>query len=119
MLFALWPLYGYSAFIAKVREYEQETGNLEAALKNAIEYCCQHDIIKEFLEKHSQEVMSMLMTEFNLDDCIAVRIEEDREERNTEIVQNAVAKGLSIDVIRDITGLDMETIKTLASAKST
>ena len=44
-------LYGYSAFIAKVREYETETGNLEAALKQAIEYCCQHDI--ELLAKLS------------------------------------------------------------------
>ena len=111
-------LYGYSAFTAKVREYEKETGSLEAALKKAIEYCCLHDIIKEFLEKHSQEGMSMLMTEFNLDDCIAVRIEEDREERNAEIVRNAFAKGLPIDVICDITGLDMDTVKTLGTAQS-
>jgi hypothetical protein len=55
----------------------------------------------------------MLMTEFNLDDAIAVRIEE----RNEEIVQNAFAKGLPIDVICDITGLDMDTVKTLGSAQ--
>ena len=56
----------------------------------------------------------MLMTEFNLDDCIAVRIEEDRE----EIAQKAFAKGLPLDVIRDITGLDMDKIKTLATVQS-
>jgi predicted transposase/invertase (TIGR01784 family) len=106
-------LNGYSAFIAKTREYEQELGNLEAALKKAVEYCCQHDIIKEFLEKHAQEVMSMLMTEFNLDDAIAVRIEETKE----DIVLNALAKGLPIDVICDITGLDMNTVQTLATTK--
>ena len=61
----------------------------------------------------------MLMTEFNLEDAIAVRAEERIEERNTEIVKNALAEGLPIDVIRKITGLDVETIKTLASAKST
>ena len=111
-------LYGYSAFTAKVREYEKETGNLEAALKKAIEYCCQHDIIKEFLEKHSMEVMSMLMTEFNLEDAIAVRAEERVEEVHTEIVRNAFTKGLPIDVIRDITGLDIDTIKTLGTVQS-
>ena len=112
-------LYGYSTFTAKVREYEKETGSLNAALKKAIEYCCQHDIIKEFLETHSQEVMSMLMTEFNLEDAIAVQREEAREEVHTEIVLNAFAKGLPIEVISDITGLDEETIKSLVSAKST
>ena len=57
------------------------------------------------------------MTEFNLDDCIAVRVEEDREERNAEIVRNAFAKGASIDFINKITGLDIETIKTLSIIK--
>ena len=60
----------------------------------------------------------MLMTEFNLDDCIAVRIEEDREDRNAEIVRNAFAEGLPVDVIRKITGLDIDTIKTLVPSQS-
>ena len=102
-------LYGYSAFIAKVREYEQETGSLKAALKKAIEYCCQHDIIKEFLEKHSQEVMSMLMTEFNLDDCIAVQREEERE----EIALKMKEYGEPFEKIQTFTGLSLETIQAL------
>jgi hypothetical protein len=106
-------LHGYSAFVAKMREYEQEQGSLEAALKKAVEYCCRHDIIKEFLEKHAQEVMSMLMTEFNLEDAIAVAKEETRE----EIALNAFANGLPIDIICKITGLDMDTVKTLGSAQ--
>ena len=111
-------LYGYSAFIAKVREYEKETGNLEASMKKAIEYCCNHDIIKEFLENHAQEVMSMLMTEFNLDDCIAVQRAEVLEDRNAEIVRNAFAEGASIDFIHKITGLDIDKIKTLGTVQS-
>ena len=91
---------------------------MEAALKKAIEYCCRHDIIKEFLEKHAQEVMSMLMTEFNLEDAIAVRAEERVEEVHTKIVRNAFAEGLPIDVIRKITGLDIDTIKTLGTVQS-
>ena len=60
----------------------------------------------------------MLMTEFNLDDCIAVQREEEREEVHAEIVRNAFAKGLPVDIIRDITGLDIDTIKTLGTAQS-
>jgi predicted transposase/invertase (TIGR01784 family) len=110
-------LHGYSAFIAKVREYEQELGNFEAALKKAVEYCCRHDIIKEFLEKHAQEVTSMLMTEFNLEDAIAVAREEREEEVQTKIVRNAFAEGFPIDIICKITGLDMNTVQTLATTQ--
>jgi hypothetical protein len=28
-------------------------------------YCCNHDILKEFLEKNASEVLSMLITEWN------------------------------------------------------
>jgi hypothetical protein len=99
----------YSAFIAKVREFEKKAINLAEAIKLAVQYCRDHDILKEFLEQHATEVMNMLYTEWNLDDFIAVREEETRE----EIAQNALAKGLPLDVISDITGLDTETIMNL------
>ena len=54
-----------------------------------------------------------------LEDCIAVQREEEREEVHAEIVRNAFAEGASIDFIKKITGLDIETIKTLIPAKST
>ena len=54
------------------------------------------------------------MTEFNLEDCIAVQREEERE----DIARNALAEGASIDFIKKITGLDIETIKTLGTAQS-
>ena len=39
----------YSAFVDKVREYERECRILEVAIKKAIKYCREHDILKEFL----------------------------------------------------------------------
>ena len=70
----------YSAFIAKARALEKELGDKEAAMKAAIEYCREHDILKEFLETHSSEVFNMLITEWNTEDAIAVAREEGREE---------------------------------------
>ena len=59
-----------------------------------------------------------MITEWNTEDAIAFAREEEREEaheeRNIEIARNALAKGLPIDVIHDITGLDLEAIKQLA-----
>jgi hypothetical protein len=39
-------LRGYSAFIAKVREYEGVKGEKETAMKEAVRYCMEHDILK-------------------------------------------------------------------------
>jgi predicted transposase/invertase (TIGR01784 family) len=111
-------LAGYSAFIAKVREFKAKYGDLETGMKEAIRYCCEHDILKEFFEQNATEVVGMLMTEWNWDDALAVRYEEGREEgreKNMIITaQRAIEKGLPFDMIHEITGLDLETIKNLA-----
>jgi hypothetical protein len=119
-------LNGYSDFVAKAREYEKELGSREEGVKAAVKYCTSHGILQEFLEQHSSEVFNMLFTEWNWDDALAVRFEEGmeegleqgmekgREEGREEIVRNALAKGLPPDVIGEITGLDIETIRNIA-----
>ena len=110
-------LAGYSVFISKMREYEKECGNKTEAMTRAIKYCRENDILKSFLEKNGTEVINMLMTEWNLDDALAVRFEEGREEGiekgKEEVARNALAEGASVEFINKITGLDTETIITL------
>jgi predicted transposase YdaD len=115
----------YSAFVAKARTFEKELGSREEAIKEAVKYCEKHDILKEFMKQHGTEVLSMLYTEFKLDDAIAVAreeawedgrdegISEGRRENKLEIARNALAEDLPFDVIQKITGLDLETIKEL------
>ena len=63
----------------------------------------------------------MLMTEWNMDDALAVRYEEGHEdgmEKGLEaakesIARNLLAKGSTPEFVRDITGLDIETINNL------
>jgi len=69
--------------------------------------------------------MSMLYTEFNLDDAIAVAREEGKEdgleqgleqgryEANLAIARNLLVKGSTPEFVSDITGLDSETISGL------
>ena len=70
----------YSAFVAKVRLFLEETGDLEKAIAASIKYCRKHDILKEFLEIHGSEVLNMILTEWNTEDAIAFAREEGREE---------------------------------------
>ena len=104
-------LAGYSAFIGKARELEKESGDKEEAMKKAIKYCREHDILKEFLEKHSTEVFNMLLTEWNTDDALAVRFDEGKEEGREEIARNALAEGATIEFVTKITGLEMDAIR--------
>ena len=127
----------YSAFVAKVRFFEKELGSREEAIKEAVRYCQRHDILKEFLELHAGEVLSMLMTEWNMDDALAVRYEEGHEDgreegleegiekgrvegweegrvnEKIEIARNLLARGSTPEFVRDITSLDIETINNL------
>jgi predicted transposase/invertase (TIGR01784 family) len=66
--------------------------------------------------------MNMLMTEWNWDDALAVRFEEGLEkgleeglEKGLEkVARNALAKGMPLDAIGEITGLDITTLERLA-----
>jgi predicted transposase/invertase (TIGR01784 family) len=119
-------LNGYSAFIAKAREFEERLKNREEAVKAAIRYCIQNGVLKDFLELHSSEVVNMLFTEWNWDDALEVRYEEGREEgkeegreeEKEEIALNAInalKEGIPAAIIQKITGMDIETINRLAS----
>ena len=86
-------LAGYSAFVAKVREFEKECGDKTEAMKRAVRHCRENDILKEFFEKNSSEVINMLMTEWNWDDALAVRFEEGREEGMEKGREEGMEKG--------------------------
>ena len=122
----------YSAFIAKVREFEKELGDRTEAFKKAVKYCQKHDILKEFMELHATEVLSMLMTEWNWDDALAVRYEEGMEEgiergreegleegleqgrkEKLEIARNLLSEGSTPEFVQKITGLSMDEIAKL------
>jgi predicted transposase/invertase (TIGR01784 family) len=112
---------GYSIFMGKVREYEEEEESLEKAVRNAIKYCTGNNILKKFLETHGSEVYNMLLTEWNLDEAIEVAREEGweegredgREEEKLIIAKNLLAKGSTLEFVHDITGLSLEKIKEL------
>jgi predicted transposase/invertase (TIGR01784 family) len=117
---------GYSIFMGKVREYKKREKSLEKAVRNAIKYCTENNILKKFLETHGSEVYNMLLTEWNLDEAIEVAREEGwedgreegREEGHEEgreegiliTARNALAKGISVQIVQEITGLDLSAI---------
>jgi len=114
----------YSAFVDMARKYTIELKDGGKGIEKAVKYCEKHGILREFLKAHATEVLSMLYTEFNLDDAIAVRYKEGREDgleeglekgraEKLKIAGNLLAKGSSLEFVHEITGLDIDTLKGL------
>lgn len=115
----------YRAFVSKVREFEKEANSHQEAVKKAIYYCRDHDILKEYLENKASEVLNMLITEWNWDDAKEVwqaealekgyeqGIEKGLEKGRMEIARKMKTRGKSIDEIAEDTGLQPETIEIL------
>ena len=77
-------LASYSAFVGKVQEYVKSGKDRQEAMRAAVQYCHEHDILKEFLEKNATEVMNMLITEWSWDDAKEVWQNEARAEGREE-----------------------------------
>jgi predicted transposase YdaD len=110
--------------VDKVREYKKAGITLEEAIKKAVEYCLEHDILREFLENNAMGVMNMIYTEWDMETALEVRYnngydngrEEGIERGIEKTARNALMKGFSIEQIHDITGLDADVISNLRAS---
>ena len=128
----------YSWFVFYVRIfYEKDKKHKEESFRRAIEYCIEHNILKDYLEANMSEVCNFLLAEYDYDTDIAVQRDEaykvgvetgiekgiemgrveGREEgiemRNIMLARSFRDMGVSIDKIAKATGLTEEEIKTL------
>ena len=105
------PLKEYTLFVEAIRRHTKLDS--ENGFKNAIKECIQNDILREYLQRKSKEVMNMLIAEYDYDVDIAVQREEEREialqegsyKKAIETARNLLALGLSIESIAQATGL--------------
>ena len=87
---------------------------LYTAITNAIDYCIEENIMREFLIKHKAEVFSVCITEFDEKIYEAELREEAREEgREEERIKNILTM---ISILRGL-GLDDSTIAQQISEK--
>ena len=105
------PLKEYTLFVETVRRHTKLDS--ENGFQNAIKDCIQNDILREYLQRKSKEVMNMLIAEYDYDVDIAVQREEEREialqegsyQAKLETAKNLLGMGLSIKNIAQATGL--------------
>ena len=97
----------YSIFIEKINEFKKKL-TLDESVKNAIKYCIENGILKQFLKEHGPEVVNMLTDELTIEEIVAIRCEEACEEGmekglaegRAEVI-NLFVQGLSVEEIRE------------------
>ena len=125
-------LKGYAMFVEQVRKHVEREG--EEGFSNAIRYCIEHDILKDYLAERFKVVENMLTAEYNYEMDIAVQRSEEYKLAYAEgeargeamgktigeiIKQKAIAlkllamKNLSIEQVSEATELPIEEIKSL------
>jgi len=79
-------LSGYEEFIAEIKE-NLKSMELREAIKLAVNTCISKNILVSFLERHSSEVLNMLIRgEWNMEEAKQVWQEEAREDEREELL---------------------------------
>jgi len=117
------PLEEYTQFVETVRRHIRL--DAENGFKNAIKECIQNDILRDYLERKSREVMNMLIAEYDYDTDIAVQREESlrvgiqqgfadgSRQKALETAKVLKHLGDSVKKIMQATGLTQEEVENL------
>ena len=89
----------YSRFIGKIKENLANGMTLEEAIKNAIEYGIENNIMREFLETNGTEVANMLLSGWNMDEALSVSKEEGYEDGFEDGFAGGKAEGRAEGVV--------------------
>ena len=76
----------YAEFINAVRENERKygKGSLEKAMGEAVHWCIENDVLRDFLKEHGSEVHNMLLSEFTVEDAVKLARKEGRKKGREE-----------------------------------
>jgi predicted transposase/invertase (TIGR01784 family) len=112
-------LKGYEIFVSLVREHLKSMGR-DSAIRSAVSECIRGDVLKDFFSEHGSEVENMLLSEWNLDDALAVRYEEGIDSGIdigvTRTAKNMLEDGLDPVRVARITKLSEKQIMELRQA---
>ena len=115
------PLEQYSLFVNAVRR--NIAVDKEHGFEKAIKECIQNDILREYLQRKSKEVLNMLIGEYDYDTDIAVQREESFDmgrsegshQKALETAKNLLQFGLSREKIAQATGLTQAEVEAICN----
>lgn len=121
------PLYEYSWFIERIKEYMRRGADRDTAVMRTVKDCGKTGIMEEFMREHGSEVSNMLFT-FNMEDALKANYEEgfeDGEEKGQkegralqliQLVCRKLQKGKTAEVIAEELETELGQIKQICDA---
>ena len=108
-------LFDYSTLVGKVKEGIRLGLSRRDAIRRAVKFCLDNGIMGNYLVEHSEEVFNMLALEWNMDDALAARFEEGRNEGRESVAIKMLRKGKSFEEVQEFTDLPIQRLEQLAS----
>lgn len=87
-------LRGYSLLLEYIRENRSQSRELKEAIDGAIQRCLREGVLKDFLEKNSPEVGSMLFKEITSEEFAEIRAREAAEEYYKKGHEDGIEQGI-------------------------
>ena len=115
----------YMYFVDRVRKNNEISGNLEDAIRQAIDHCIEEDVLRDFLDEHREEVMHVMTLDYTferrlemqraeaIEDGEKIGKEIGKEEKLSELIQKKILKNKPLDQIADELEESPETIRPL------
>ena len=116
------PLHDYSFFLNCIKT--NIAGGMERvrAIREAMRYCMEHDVMKEFLQEHESEVIDMVNFEWNQKDFEEAVCEEGRakgrEEEKSAFILGMLKEKLPLETIARVSKMSVERIQELGRMHS-
>ena len=91
-------IHDYSFFIARIKRNMAASMERAQAIREAMRYCEESDIMKEFLQQHEREVVDMVNFEWNQKDFEEAILEEGMERGRAEGMEQGMEQG-KVDIV--------------------
>ena len=109
----------YGILIKTINDYKQKYNDINAAIENAIDYCIEHDVLKDFLLERKTEAMHTLLTEYDEKKTMEYLRQDAYDDGVTEgemklmvsLICKKLSKGKSFNQIADELEEDVSKIK--------
>lgn len=109
----------YGILIKTINDYKQKYNDINAAIENAIDYCIEHDVLKDFLLERKTEAMHTLLTEYDEKKTMEYLRQDAYDDGVTEgemklmvsLICKKLSKGKSVNQIADDLEEDVSKIK--------
>ena len=111
-------LHDYSFFVACVKKNIAQGVERAIAIRTAVRYCRENDIMKNFLELHESEVIDMVNFEWNQKDFEEAVREEVREEETSAFILGMLKEKLPLETIARVSKMSVERIQELGRMHS-